>query len=288
MTGFGSASGAYENISFNVEIRGVNSRYLETSVRMPRFCNFAEDAIKKAVQASVQRGKVEISVTTDSRNTAETVVTPNLVLAAAYIDTFRQIANECAIPNDFGTAALSRLPDVFTVTKKELDADLFTTALISAVNEAVSNFLEMRGVEGEKLAEDILLKFSELESLSAIVKSRSPASVREYREKLTAKMLDILKISNIDESKILTEAALFADKVDVDEELTRLSSHISQGREMLRQTDGVGRKLDFLIQELNREVNTIGSKCVDLEITRTTLDMKAVIEKIREQCQNLE
>jgi uncharacterized protein (TIGR00255 family) len=291
MTGYGSAGGAFERVLFTVEIRGVNSRYLESSVRAPRFCNFAEDSIKKAIQAAVLRGKVELNVNVDSRGAGETTVEANMELAEAYIDAFRRVSQEFQIPNDFGTAALSRMPDIFVTTRTEPDRDGLLKSLLESVNAALGSFNAMRITEGEKLSGDIEDKLAELEALAARVKARSPDSVREYRERLIGRMAEFVETAGgagIDESRLLTEAAIFADKVDVDEELTRLSSHIGQARRLLLAVDGVGRKLDFLIQELNREVNTIGSKCVDLEITRDTLEMKAILEKIREQCQNLE
>jgi uncharacterized protein (TIGR00255 family) len=288
MTGYGSAAGNYENIALTIEIRGVNSRYLELSVRQPRTFNFAEDAIKQRVQAAVTRGKIDVNVTVDSSKSSDVEVTVNPNIAAAYIDALRTISNEYAIPNDFGTTALARIPDVFTVAKKEVDKEAFSRAIAEIAGSAVESYNAMRLKEGDKLCGDILRKLSELETYARIVKRRSPESVAEYRAKLTAKMRELLADTAIDETRIVQEAALFADKVAVDEELTRLESHIAQAREMLVSSEPIGRKLDFLIQELMREVNTTGSKCSDLSITKTVLEMKAVIEKIREQCQNLE
>jgi uncharacterized protein (TIGR00255 family) len=289
MTGYGGASGAFENIPLTVEVKSVNSRYLETSVRSPKSLSFAEDAIKRAVQAAVARGKADVSVNVDfSKAQDNAVVEINHGAVAAYIDAMQKISVEYSIPNDFGTAALSKMPDAFSVTKRELEQEALIAAILEVLSNALEAFNTARSEEGDRLAADIGGKITELETAAEFVKSRAPESVREYRERLGAKMRDVLKDTNIDQARILTEAAMFAEKTDVDEELTRLGSHIAQAREYLKLDSGAGRKLDFLVQELNREVNTIGSKCSDLEITRTVLEMKAVIERIREQCQNLE
>jgi len=288
MTGYGSAVGSYENIALTIEIRGVNSRYLELSVRQPRAYNFAEDVIKQKIQAAVSRGKIDVSVTVDSSKSSDVEVSVNPQLAQAYIDALRKISEEFAIPNDFGTSSLARVPDMFTVAKKEIDKESFLAVIAEVAKDAAENYNAMRLKEGEKLCADIAVKLTELEDYAEFVRVRSPLSVAEYRTKLLARMKEVLADAAIDESRVLQEAALYADKVAVDEELTRLGSHIAQAREMLVSVEPIGRKLDFLVQELNREVNTTGSKCSDLDITKTVLEMKAVIEKIREQCQNLE
>jgi uncharacterized protein (TIGR00255 family) len=290
MTGYGVASAEFEGALLTIEIRGVNNRYLDCEVRTPRAYAFAEDKLRKMVQASCKRGKLELRLTVDWSASGDVNITPNLAIARAYVDAFCTIAQECAVPNDFGTAALSRLPDVFSTAKRELDPATFSLALKPIASTALLNLNAMRSTEGAKLAEDINAKLTELEAFAADVAKRSPESVKAYRERLTERMKEILESKMPDETRLLTEAALFADKVAVDEELTRLKSHIAQSRETLKSSvdDGVGKKLDFLTQELNREVNTIGSKCVDLEITKTVVEMKAIVEKIREQVQNLE
>ncbi|MDR2361044.1 MAG: YicC family protein [Oscillospiraceae bacterium] len=289
MTGYGSAFGMFENTPLMAEVKSVNARYLETSVRIPRMMSFAEDSIRRAVQKVAARGKVDVTVNFEfGKANDAAIVEVNRGVVAAYIDAAERISKEYAIPNDFGTSALSKIPDAFTITKRELEQEAFAAVIAEVLGAALEAFNQARVAEGGRLTADIGIKITELEAAMGFVKARAPESVREYRERLTAKMRDILKDTNIDHARVLTEAALFAEKTDIDEELTRLGSHIDQAREYLELDSGAGRKLDFLAQELNREVNTIGSKCSDLEITRMVLEMKAIIERIREQCQNLE
>ena len=288
MTGYGGGDGVSGKTALHVELKSVNNRFLDTSVRLPRSCSFAEEQVKSLVQARVGRGKVDVFITVDSSQEDDVQVKLNEPLLKAYKQAVEEMGEKYLIPNDMGTSAYSRIPDIFTLEKKELDQQVFLADLSRVVTEALDTLCAMRAREGERLKTDLLGKLEELEAMRRTVAARSPETVREYREKLLARMREVLDTAGIDESRILTEAALFADKVAVDEELVRLDSHLRQFRDLLNSGGAVGRKLDFLIQELNREVNTIGSKCVDLDITRTVVEMKSTIEKIREQAQNIE
>ena len=288
MTGYGSGDGLSGKTALHVELKSVNNRFLDCSVRLPRSCSFAEEKVKSLVQSYIGRGKVDVFITVDSSQEDDVQVKLNEPLLRAYKQAVEEMKRKFLIPDDMAAAAYSRIPDVFVLEKKELDQEAFLTDLIVVVEEALDAICAMRAREGDRLAADLSRKLDELEAMRQTVAARSPETVKEYREKLLARMQEVLGTAGIDESRILTEAALFADKVAVDEELVRLDSHIRQFRDLLKAGGAVGRKLDFLIQELNREVNTIGSKCVDLEITKVVVEMKSTIEKIREQAQNIE
>ncbi len=288
MTGYGSAAGMSGDISLTVELRSVNNRFLDCSVRMPRMYIFAEDKIKAVVQKYISRGKVDVFVTVDSSKADDVVVSLNEPLAEAYIAAYKQMSEKYGLKNDLTSVSLGRIQDIFTVEKKEIDAEAFTTDIEAVTAAAIENFNAMREVEGAKLRSDILAKLENIETLAAKVEERSPQTVAEYRARLEQKMSEVLATADIDKARIVTEAAIFADKVAVDEELVRLKSHIAQMRDMLDKDGAIGRKLDFLTQELNREANTTGSKCNDVEITRVVVDIKSEIEKIREQIQNIE
>ena len=291
MTGYGRARQTIDGRDITVEIRSVNNRYLDCSVKMPRAYIFAEDAIKTLVQRSVSRGKVDVYIAVESKGAEETVVTVNESLAKGYIDALQKLYDLGGgrwVKSSCYATDLARLPDVVTITKAEEDLDSLSAGLCAVAEEALQAHSAMRATEGKKLAEDILGRLDTIEELTAKVEARSPQTVAEYREKLLARMQEVLQSAAIDEGRILTEAAIFADKVAVDEETVRLRSHLSQLRDMLQGGEPIGRKLDFLIQEVNRESNTIGSKCNDVEIARNVVDLKAEIEKIREQVQNIE
>lgn len=288
MTGYGTATGASGKLALTVELKSVNNRFLDVSVKLPRSYSFAEEPLKSLLQQKLGRGKVDVFVNIDASKADDVVVRLNEPVVNAYVSALRQMAEQYAIPFDTGTTGLSRLPDVFLMEKQQVDAEAFTADLLAVAAEAAEAICRMREAEGGRLAADLLCKLDELEDFRQQVALRSPETVREYQARLLAKMQEVLGTAGIDESRILTEAALYADKVAVDEELVRLDSHIRQFRALLGEGGAVGRKLDFLIQELNREVNTIGSKCTDLSITKIVLDMKALIEKIREQAQNIE
>ena len=288
MTGYGRGKQLLHGRDITVEVRSVNNRYLDCTVKLPRSYIFAEDAIKAGVQKAVSRGKVDVFVTVDSTGADTSVVQLNRGLAKSYAEALSALAEDLGMPADISPVTISRYPDVLTVTKAEEDLETVKADLCAVLEEALANYNTMRGMEGEKMADDIGGRLNHIEELTAVVEARSPETVKEYREKLEGRMKEVLQSTTIDESRILTEAAIFADKVAVDEETVRLRSHLSQLREMLRAEEPVGRKLDFLIQEVNRESNTIGSKCSDVAIARVVVELKAEVEKIREQVQNIE
>lgn len=291
MTGYGRGEGVYEGVSITIELRSVNNRYLDCCIKMPRSYIFAEDALKERIQSKVARGKVDVFVNIVHTGGEALSVTVNEELAKGYIDALwrlYELGNGQNVKKDYSAMDLARFPDVLMVEKREEDLDSMKAQLLEVLDRAVEDFNDMRAREGQKLAEDILSRADTIEALTAMVETQSPKTVSEYRAKLEAKMQEVLQNVQIDQSRLLTEAAIFADKVAVDEETVRLRSHLSQLRDMLSQGGAVGRKLDFLIQEFNREANTIGSKCSDIEITKTVVNIKAEIEKIREQIQNIE
>lgn len=291
MTGYGRARQTLNGRDITVEIRSVNNRYLDCTVKMPRAYIFAEDAVKTLVQKYVSRGKVDAFITVDSLGAEETVVKVNEPLAKSYIDAMWQLyllGGGQKVKLDYYATDLARLPDVLTVTKAEEDLETVAADIAAVAEEALAAHAAMRAREGERLGADILGRLDTIEAITGRVEERSPQTVAEYRAKLTARMQEVLQSTTIDEARILTEAAIFADKVAVDEETVRLRSHLGQLRDMLHSAVPVGRKLDFLIQEVNRESNTIGSKCSDLQIARDVVELKAEIEKIREQVQNIE
>lgn len=292
MTGYGRSRQTRNGRDITVEVRSVNNRYLDCTVKLPRAYIFAEDALKALVQKSASRGKVDMFVTVESKGAEETVVAVNEPLARSYMAALDALAElpegGGRVKGKYCVTDLARLPDVLTITKAEEDLESLAADLCAVAEEALAAHAAMREVEGRKLAEDILGRLDVIEAITARVEARSPQTVAEYREKLLARMTEVLQSTTIDESRILTEAAIFADKVAVDEETVRLRSHLVQLRDMLQSGVPVGRKLDFLIQEVNRESNTIGSKCSDIQIARDVVDLKAEVEKIREQVQNIE
>ncbi len=288
MTGYGRARRTINNRDITVEVRSVNNRYLDCTVKLPRAYIFAEDAIKARVQKATSRGKVDVFLTIDSVGADDAVVTVNDALARSYIDALQHLQDAFSLAGDISAVTVAKMPDVLTVTKAEEDLEALATDICQVLDEALAAHSAMRAAEGEKLAGDIGRRAGIIEEKVTFVEARSPQTVAEYREKLTAKMQEVLQSTTIDETRILQEAALYADKVAVDEETVRLRSHIAQLRTMLQSEKPVGRDMDFLVQEFNRECNTIGSKCKDLKITETVLQMKAEVEKIREQVQNVE
>lgn len=288
MTGFGSAKGIVEGIEITVELKSVNNRYLDTSVRLPRNFMFAEEAVKSAVQSHISRGKVDVFVSVSSSDADDVTVSVNEPLLRSYYDAITHIAEEYAIADEISAVVLSRFPDVLSVEKKELDSEKLADGIRGITEAALRDFDTMRIKEGEKLKADVLEKLDTIAGLVSSVEERSPQTVAEYRAKLTQKLNEVLGTAGIDESRILTEAAVFADKVAVDEETVRLRSHMSQLADMVNGSSPIGRKMDFLIQEFNREANTIGSKCQSSDIAYLVVDIKSEIEKIREQIQNIE
>ena len=289
MTGYGRARQMLHKRDITVEVRSVNNRYLDCTVKMPRMYTFAEDAIKGCVQKAISRGKVDVFITVDASAADVAKVTVNRELAAGYVSALRELAEVCGSENfQVGPETLSRFPDVLTVTKADEDLESVSADLCAVLEEALAAYNTMRAVEGAKLAEDIGNRLTAIEAYTGQVEERSPQTVAEYRAKLTARMQEVLQSTTIDAQRILTEAAIYADKVAVDEETVRLRSHVAQLRTMLLSDEPMGRKMDFLIQEVNRESNTIGSKCNDVAIAQVVVNLKAEVEKMREQVQNIE
>ena len=289
MTGYGRAREELHKRDITVEVRSVNNRYLDCTVKMPRMYAFAEDAVKQRVQKAVSRGKVDIFITVDASAADVAKVNVNLELAAQYVAALNQLAGICA-EQDYQPKpeVLAKFPDVLTVTKADEDLETVSEDLCAVLDQALAAYNAMRAVEGSKLAEDISGRLTNIENYTTQVEARSPETVAEYRAKLTARMQEVLQSTTIDPQRILTEAAIYADKVAVDEETVRLRSHVAQLRTMLESDEPMGRKMDFLIQEVNRESNTIGSKCNDVSIAQVVIGLKAEVEKMREQVQNVE
>ena len=288
MTGYGRGEAVLNGRTITVEIRSVNNRYLDCSVKVPRLYIFAEDAIKSCVQSNISRGKVDVFVTLESVGGEQVVISVNQPVADSYYNALTGLRDRYQLRDDISVSLLSRFQDVLLVEKSQEDVEAVAKDICSVLDIALSDFNAMRQREGEKLAQDIRSRAETITQLLAKVEERSPQTVSEYRTKLENRMREVLSNTQLDESRILTEAAIFADKVAVDEETVRLRSHLGQLAEMLDSGVPIGRKLDFLIQEFNREANTIGSKCTDLEISRHVVDIKGEIEKIREQVQNVE
>ena len=288
MTGYGMAKGVVEGQEITVELKSVNNRYLDCSVRLPRNFLFAEDAVKQAISGAVARGKVDAFVSCQSSGEAGTVVTVNRELAREYFNAVSAVADELGLDSGLNALSIARMPDVLTVERREIDREQTENALREITARAAEDFNAMRAREGERLRRDLLEKLTVIEGLVSAVEERSPQTVKEYRDRLELRLRQLLEDRAVDEQRLLTEAAIFADRTAVDEETVRLRSHISQFRVMLEEGSPIGRKMDFLIQEFNRESNTIGSKCSDAALAKVVVDLKSEIEKIREQLQNIE
>ncbi|MBQ3266058.1 MAG: YicC family protein [Ruminococcus sp.] len=288
MTGFGRAELSVGNRDIIVEIKSVNHRYYEFSCRTSRGYSFLEDKLKKYVGERVSRGKVDMYVSVTDNDDSSVEVELNKPLAAGYIDAMRTLANEYKIREDISVSVLSRFNDIFQITRPPADEDAVFADVKVAVDQALEHFLSMRQAEGEKLKADILSRAETIIGIVGEIEERSPLTVQAYRDRLYAKLSEVLQSANIDDQRILTEAAIFADKVAVDEETVRLRSHFDQMKKFLDSSEPVGRKLDFIVQEMNREANTIGSKVNDSALAHKVVDIKGEIEKIREQVQNIE
>ena len=288
MTGYGSAKITADGISVSVELKSVNNRYLETSVRLPRVYLSLEEDIKAVIKEHISRGKVDVFITIDSSQLDTVNVTVNQKLAQAYIEAFRGISDSFSVPFDITAGMVGRLPDVFSIEKTEADNSFITKVLSAAVNDAVADFDAMRLREGAKLFTDVQTRLGTISAMVDEIEAKAGDTLIQYRNRLEQKMNEVLSGTNIEESRILAEAAIFADRVAIDEETVRLRSHISQMEKFLETGSPIGKKMDFLIQEFNREANTIGSKCQNSEIAHTVVDLKSEIEKIREQIQNIE
>ena len=288
MTGYGRAVETVNGREFTVELRSVNNRYLDCSVRLPRILSFAEDAVKQAVKASISRGKVDVFITVRSEAGDEVQVTLNKSVLQSYLAAMHQMVDEFGVKDDISVSAVSRLPEVFVIEKPQVDEEQLMADLMGVVAKALEGYDAMRKAEGEALDRDLRSRGETILSLVSQVEDGNGKTVSDYRIRLENKIREVLANTAIDENRILTEAAIFADKVAVDEETVRLRSHLKQMNSMLTTGGAVGRKLDFLLQEMNREANTIGSKCTDVNLARVVVDIKAELEKIREQTQNIE
>ena len=288
MTGYGRAVETVNGREFTVEVRSVNNRYLDCSVRLPRMLSFAEDAVKQAVKASISRGKVDVFITIRSEAGDEVQVSLNKAVLQSYLTAMHQMVDAFGVSDDISVSAVSRLPEVFVIEKPQVDEEQLMTDLMGVVAKALEGYDFMRCTEGEALDRDLRSRGETILELVSQVEAGNGKTVSDYRARLEAKIKEVLANTAIDESRILTEAAIFADKVAVDEETVRLRSHLKQMNTMLTTGGAVGRKLDFLLQEMNREANTIGSKCTDVNLARIVVDIKAELEKIREQTQNIE
>ena len=288
MTGYGRAGALLHGRDIKVELRSVNARFFEYSSRLPRSCAFMEDKLKQLVASRVSRGKVELSLSLQTVTAADTVVTVNWQLAQGYRTALNAMSERMDLKNDVTVGMLARFPDVLTQTAAPTNEEELWQDVQSVAGQALDAFVAMRATEGEKLKEDVSGRLTTIEALVAQIEKDSAGRVQAYSEKLYARLQELLGDRNIDEARLVTEAAIFADKTAIDEETVRLHSHVGQYREILELNEPIGRKLDFLTQELNRESNTIGSKCQDVGITRLVVELKSEIEKIREQIQNIE
>ncbi len=288
MTGYGRAVQTLRGREITVELRSVNNRFLDCNVKLPRAFSYAEDAIRQLVKQSVFRGKVDVFVSVQTATEDNIHINLNRPLLEGYLEALRTIAGEYGVREDISVTALARFPDVFVVEKPVEDEVQNTQDLLTVTAEALRAYQTMRATEGEALAADLRAHAAQVLSHVEQIEQRSPETVREYRARLETKLREVLENTSLDESRILTEAAIFADKVAVDEETVRLRSHLSQLESLLAEGGAVGRKLDFLLQEMNREANTIGSKGNDIRQARSVVEIKAELEKIREQIQNIE
>ena len=288
MTGYGRAVETVNGREFTVELRSVNNRYLDCSVRLPRILSFGEDAVKQAVKNAISRGKVDVFISVRSEGGDEVQVTLNKAVLESYLTAMREMVTQYGVADDISAASVARLPEVFSLEKPQVDEEQLLLDMMAVLSKALEGYDAMRKTEGEALDKDLRSRGETILSLVAQIEQGNAQTVIDYRTRLENKLKEVLANTAIDENRILTEAAIFADKVAVDEETVRLRSHLQQMNDMLTAGGAVGRKLDFLLQEMNREANTIGSKCTDVNLARMVVDIKAELEKIREQTQNIE
>ena len=288
MTGYGRAVETVNGREFTVELRSVNNRYLDCTVKLPRSLTFAEEAVKQAVKATISRGKVDVFITVRSEGAPDVKISLNAAMVEGYLTAMKQMVSDYGVQDDISVSIISRMPEVFTVEKTEVDEQQLLADLLGVVNKALTAYDAMREAEGKALENDLRSRGNTILELVSQVEAGNGQTVSDYRIRLENKLKEVLANTAIDESRILTEAAIFADKVAVDEETVRLRSHLEQMNNMLTNGGAIGRKLDFLLQEMNRESNTIGSKCSDVRLARIVVDIKAELEKIREQTQNIE
>ena len=288
MTGYGRAVETVNDREFTVEVRSVNNRYLDCSVKLPRSLSFAEEAVKQAVKNTISRGKVDVFITLRTEGAADVKVSLNTAMVEGYLAAMTEMSEKFGVRNDISVSLLSRMSEVFSVEKPEADEQQLQNDLMDVVGKALQSYDAMRAAEGKALENDLRSRGETILGLVSQVEEGNGQTVIDYRTRLENKLREVLENTAVDESRILTEAAIFADKVAVDEETVRLRSHLEQMNHMLTSGGAIGRKLDFLLQEMNRESNTIGSKCSDVRLARVVVDIKAELEKIREQTQNIE
>lgn len=288
MTGFGRAMAEKDGYVISVELKSVNHRYFEFNCRLPRQYGFAEEKLKSYVNSKVSRGKVDCFLGIEALDTDNADVVVNHTLASAYIKAMNELAQEYSLKNDISSVSISRFPDVFVLKKADEDEEKLWGYIKEVADEAIEKFVAMRETEGEQMKIDVLSRADYILDCVSFIESRSPQTVKEYNDKLITRVHELIGDASLDENRIIQEVAIYADKVAVAEETVRLRSHISQLKEFLESSEPIGRKMDFLVQEINRETNTIGSKACDVDIARKVVDIKAEVEKIREQIQNIE
>lgn len=288
MTGFGRATAETEGYFITVELKSVNHRYFDFSCRLPRQYGFAEDKLKSYINSKVSRGKIDCYLGIEALKTDDAEVVVNNTLASAYVNALKELSDTYSLKEDYGAAGIARFPDVLVLKKAEEDEEKLWSLIEPVAGEAVEKFIKMREIEGEKMSKDIASRASYILECVSFIEERSPQTVKEYNDKLVSRVHELIGDVSLDEGRIIQEVAIFADKVAVAEETVRLRSHISQLQTFLESEEPIGRKMDFLVQEINREANTIGSKASDVDIARKVVDIKAEVEKIREQIQNIE
>lgn len=288
MTGYGRGENIKDNRKFTVEIKSVNHRYNDITIKLPRSMNYIEDIVRKRLMQQISRGKTDVYIFFETNSQDDIKICLNEILADEYVLQFTKLKQKYNLKDDLSLSLLTTIPDLFTIDKEFVNKDIIIQTLMPALDNALDEFIKLREREGEALKKDILLKLENISNLVDNIKIRSPIMVLEFRDKLKAKVSELLDNSEIDENRILTEVTIFSERCSVDEEVTRLSSHINQVKVILDEKEAIGRKLDFIVQEMNREANTIASKSNDIEITQLTIELKSEIEKIREQVQNIE
>ena len=287
MTGYGKSSLSINLREYQVEIKTVNHKYIDTNIRLPRSISYLEDDIRKLITSKLKRGKVDVLITFENFNKDDNEIKINKELAKMYIDSFKDLAQEENLSTNIDVTEITKLPDV-VIVKSNIDEEQIKTELLQVVENAINNLIEMRQSEGNRISGDILAKISQIEEKNEEIFGLSTGLIREYVVKLETRIKEILKTEELDKSRLMQEIVIYADKCSVEEEVTRLRSHISQLREIIKSKEPTGKKMDFLIQEMNRETNTIGSKANNLEITNRVIDIKTILEDIREQVQNIE
>ena len=287
MTGYGKSSLSINLREYQVEVKTVNHKYIDTNIRLPRSISYLEDDIRKLITSKLKRGKVDVLITFENFNKDDNEIKINKELAKMYIDSFKDLAQEENLSTNIDVTEITKLPDV-VIVKSNIDEEQIKTELLQVVENAINNLIEMRQSEGTRISDDILDKISQIEEKNEEIFGLSTGLIREYVVKLETRIKEILKTEELDKSRLMQEIVIYADKCSVEEEVTRLRSHISQLREIIKSKEPTGKKMDFLIQEMNRETNTIGSKANNLEITNRVIDINTILEDIREQVQNIE